>query len=283
MEIVLLCYNLKVAVAGLLRLAENTTPEVPMLTNYEIRLPVFEGPLELLLHLIEREELDITTVALAQVTDQYLAYLEGLEERRARELADFLVVAAKLLLIKSLALLPRPPALPSEAEEVGDDLVRQLQVYKRFKEIASLLQEREERGLHGYVRIASLPPFEPELDVGDVTYQDLVTAAQEALNAKPAPPVGEVVTPVTVTIADQIAHIEEQLERRHRIRFSFVLSQAHTRVEVIVTLLALLELIKQDRVQVQQERLFGDIIIQRAPSPAVTSAATDVPTTNPAT
>ncbi|RLC61970.1 MAG: hypothetical protein DRI48_10120, partial [Chloroflexi bacterium] len=77
-----------------------------MLTNYEIRLPVFEGPLELLLHLIEREELDITTVALAQVTDQYLAYLEGLEERRARELADFLVVAAKLLLIKSLALLP---------------------------------------------------------------------------------------------------------------------------------------------------------------------------------
>ena len=90
------------------------------MSTYQIQLPVFEGPLDLLLHLVEREELDITTVALAQVTDQYLAYLTELERRQASELAEFLVVAAKLLLIKSRALLPRPPIPSPEEEDVGE-------------------------------------------------------------------------------------------------------------------------------------------------------------------
>jgi segregation and condensation protein A len=251
-----------------------------MSPQYRIRLPVFEGPLDLLLHLIEREELDITTVALAQVTDQYLAYLAELEQSQVKELTAFLVVAAKLLLIKSLALLPRPPALSSEAEDVGDELVHQLRVYKRFKEIATFLQEREKLGLHGYVRIAPLPHPEPQLDLGDTTLDDLLAAVQETLNARPALPVGEVVTPITVTIAEQIAHIEAQLARRRHVRFRELLSEATTRVEVIVTLLALLELIKQDRVHVRQERLFGKIIIERQAS--AQAAPADVPATHPA-
>nr|HID13765.1 chromosome segregation protein ScpA [Anaerolineae bacterium] len=215
------------------------------------------------LHLIEREELDITTVALAQVTDQYLAHLAELERRQVKELADFLVVAAKLLLIKSLVLLPRPPALTPEAEDAADDLVRQLQVYKRFKEIAALLQEREKQGVHGYVRIAPLPRPEPQLDLGDVTLHDLLAAVQEALDAMPTPPVGEVVAPITVTIAEQITRIEKRLTQRRQVRFREILSDATTRIEVIVTLLALLELMKQDRVRVWQERLFGEIIIEQ--------------------
>jgi len=234
-----------------------------MSRHYQIRLPVFEGPLDLLLHLIEREELDITTVALAQVTDQYLAHLAELERRQVKELADFLVVAAKLLLIKSLVLLPRPPALTPEAEDAADDLVRQLQVYKRFKEIAALLQEREKQGVHGYVRIAPLPRPEPQLDLGDVTLHDLLAAVQEALDAMPTPPVGEVVAPITVTIAEQITRIEKRLTQRRQVRFREILSDATTRIEVIVTLLALLELMKQDRVRVWQERLFGEIIIEQ--------------------
>jgi segregation and condensation protein A len=249
-----------------------------MSSHYQIRLPVFEGPLDLLLHLIEREELDITTVALAQVTDQYLAYLAQLERQQVKELADFLVVAAKLLLIKSRALLPRPPALPSEAEDVGEELVHQLQIYRRFKEIASLLHERAEQGLHGYVRIAPLPHLEPHLDMGDVTLQDLLAAVAEALDATPTPPVGEIVAPIAVTIAEQIIHIEEQLARRRQIRFREVLSEATTRAEIIVTLLALLELIKQDRATVRQERLFGEIIIERQVSAEVPPA--DVPAAN---
>ena len=252
-----------------------------MSNQYQIRLPLFEGPLDLLLHLIEREELDITAIALAQVTDQYLAYLAELERTQVKELTDFLVIAAKLLLIKSLALLPRPPALPPETEDVGDDLVRQLQAYKRFKEIAALLQEREKQGLAGYVRIAPLPRLDPQLDLGATTADDLLAAVQEALDALPAPPVGEVVGRVTVTITEQITKIERYLIQRRRVRFREVLSEATTRVEVIVTLLALLELIKQDRVQVSQERLFGEIIIEQQ-TPTETTPA-DVPATTPAT
>lgn len=248
--------------------------------HYQIRLPVFEGPLDLLLRLIEREELDITTVALAQVTDQYLSHLAQLEQRQVKELASFLVVAAKLLLIKSLALLPRPPASSPDAEDVGEELVHQLQIYKRFKEIATLLHEREKQGLHSYVRLEPLPRLEPQLDLGDVTLHDLLATVQEALDAISAPPVGEVVAPVTVTITEQIARIEEQLTQRHQVRFREVLSEVTTRVEVIVTLLALLELIKQDRAQVRQERLFGEIIIERQ-VPVETQPA-DVPATNPA-
>ena len=251
-----------------------------MFTQYQIQLPVFEGPLDLLLHLIEREELDITTVALAQVTDQYMAYLAELERKQVKELTDFLVIAAKLLLIKSMALLPRPPALPPEAENVGDELVRQLQIYKRFKEIAALLHERERQGLHGYVRIAPLPRLDPQLDLGDVTADDLLAAVQEALDARPAPPVGEVVGAVTVTIAEQIVQIEARLTRRRRVRFREVLSKATTRVEVIVTLLALLELIKQDRVRVWQDRPFGKIVIEHQAS--AEAAPVDAPATNPA-
>lgn len=251
-----------------------------MSSHYRIQLPVFEGPLDLLLHLIEREELDVTTVALAQVTDQYMAYLAELERRQVKELTDFLVIAAKLLLIKSLALLPRPPALSPGAEDVGDELVHQLQIYKRFKEIAALLREREQQGLHGYVRIAPLPRLEPQLDLGDVSAHDLLAAVQEALDAMPAPLVGEVVTPITVTIADQIAHIEEQLARRRQVRFRDVLSRATTRVEIIVTLLALLELIKQDRVRVWQESPFGQIVIEHQAS--AEAAPVDAPATSPA-
>jgi segregation and condensation protein A len=237
-----------------------------MSPEYQVQLPVFEGPLDLLLHLIEREELDITTVALARVTDQYLAYLAELERRHARDLSDFLVIAAKLLLIKSQALLPRPPAVSPEAEDVGAELVHQLQIYKRFREIATLLQDREKQGLHGYVRTAPPPRPQAHLEPGDVTIDDLLAVVQEALDATPALPVGSVVKTITVTIAEQIALIKARLAQRQRIRFRDVLSRATTRVEIIVTLLAILELIKQDQVQVHQEQLFGEIFIENVPT-----------------
>ena len=242
---------------------------------YQFRLPAFEGPLDLLLTLIEREELDITTIALAQVTDQFLAYMADLEQDQLREIVHFLVVAARLLLIKSLALLPRPPAPPSEVEQMADELVQQLQIYKRFKEIAALLHQREQQGLHGYVRVAPQPRSEPQLDMGNVTSHDLLLAFQEVLDALPAPPVGKILSPITVTIEDQIGAIEGHLARRARVRFREILSEAVTRIEVIVTLQALLELIKQDRVDIYQEQVFGPIYISSRPSDEAGSG--DVP------
>ena len=251
-----------------------------LLTTYPIRLPVFEGPLDLLLQLIEREELDITAVSLAQVTDQYLSIIEEMGRRNLADLAAFLVVAAKLLLIKSRVLLPRPPSgQEGRAEDVASDLIYQLEAYRRFKQVAQSLAQREAAGLTAYLRLRPAVAAPVWFDLDGLTLEGLLAAAREALEAFPAPSADEVVPPPPVTVAEQIARIEEQLSRRRRIRFREVLSTPASRVEVIVTLLAVLEMLKQDRVRVRQEKLFGPIFIEAweaaeepatapAPSPA---------------
>lgn len=240
----------------------NTTETVEA-RPYEVKLTVFQGPLDLLLHLIKREELDITKVSLSQVTDQYLEYISLLEELNAGALADFLVIAAKLLLIKSEMLLPRPPGARGEEEEdIGDELARQLIEYKKFKEAALELRQREEMGLRAYVRVAPPPKLEKPLDLEGVSLADLVEAVRLALNVRPpTPSVSEVVTPFTVTVAEKMALIEERLERQRRVSFNHLLDQAASRLEIIVTFLAVLELVKLNGVEVQQERLFGEIFI----------------------
>jgi segregation and condensation protein A len=234
---------------------------------YQVTLPVFEGPLDLLLHLIEREELDITQVSLAQVTNQYLDYLAQLSERDPENLADFLVVAAKLLLIKSRVLLPQPPALATREPDdvdVGDDLVRQLVEYKKFKEVASWLQEMEAQGVTSYVRIAPAPSLERTADVGDVTLDDLLAVLREVLAVPPpAASVNGAVPPITITIADQMDLIARETASGQAVSFRGLLKGASSRLHIIVTLLALLEMIKQLRVTVKQDRLFGDILIQK--------------------
>lgn len=231
---------------------------------YQVKLPVFEGPLDLLLHLIEREELDITKVSLAQVTDQYLEYLSFLEELNAEILADFLVIAAKLLLIKSEMLLPRPPRAPDEEEEedVGEELARQLIEYRKFKAVALALKQREEMGFRTYVRLAPPPKLERPVQLGDVSLTDLVEAVRRALNVRPpAPSVSEMVSPITITVAEKMAFIEEKLRKHRSVSFSHLLDQAASRLEIIITFIALLELIKLKGVEVQQEQPFGEIVI----------------------
>lgn len=238
-------------------------------SEYQVALPVFEGPLDLLLHLIERQELDITEVSLAQVTNQYLDYLARISERNPEDLADFLVVAAKLLLIKSRVLLPQPPAAAQPEEEDGYDLVRQLIEYKRFKDIAGWLRQVEEQGQQAYVRLAGPPPLEPVVDLGDVSLDDLMAAVREALEVKPPlPSVDRAVAPITITIADQMDLIERRTAGGCQASFRQLLQAAQSRIEIIVTLLALLEMVKQLRVRMRQDRLFGDILIEQRPTPA---------------
>lgn len=246
---------------------EKSSPAAGSPAAYQVALPVFEGPLDLLLHLIEREELDITQVSLAQVTNQYLDYLSHITERNPDNLADFLVVAAKLLLIKSRVLLPQPPAaLQPEEEDVGDDLVQQLIEYKRFKEAARWLQEQDEKGLHAFVRLAAVPSMEQGADLGEVRLDDLLAAVRQVLAIKPAQaPVSSVVAPVLTTIAQQMAAIDTALRGSsgRPVRFRDLLGAAGHRLEVIVTLLAVLEMIKQKRIRVSQDRLFGEIVIEK--------------------
>lgn len=232
------------------------------MTAYQVKLPVFEGPLDLLLHLIERRELDITEVSLAKVTDQYLEYLSLLEELSAEVLISFLVVAAKLLLIKSRALLPQPP-FPAEEEEedVSHELVQQLIEYKKFKAAAQELRTREEKGLRAYVRLAPAPKLERRLDLEGVSLNDLLEALQRALQIQAASPVSEMVAPFAISIADKMAEIEDLVTKKGHVSFQRVLTASDSRLEIIVAFLALLELIKQHKVTVRQERLFGEILI----------------------
>ncbi len=252
-------------------LASTKQPENHDSQPYQVQLPVFQGPLDLLLHLIEREELDITKVALAQVTDQYLAYLAILKEIEVEFLTDFLVVAAKLLFIKSQALLPKPPPslADTEEEDIGDQLMRQLQAYKQYKMVAQLLRQREVDGLRNFIRLALPPKFESRLSQGELTLDDLLAAVRQALAVRPADlAISEVVSPITVTIGEQMIRIRDELTRQQHISFRHLLRQASSRMEIIVTFLAMLELIKQYAIEVRQETMFGDIFISAvAPAP----------------
>jgi len=231
--------------------------------NYTVQTPVYEGPLDLLLQLIERAELDVTAVALAQVTDQYLVYIRAMTVP-PDEISAFVVIAAKLLQIKSEALLPRPPERQPGEEDPGHELARQLQLYKRFKQIAFWLEHRERQHLHTYLRVAPPPKVEGKLDLSNITLRDLLGAAESIL-AKEAEKqaLGTVITPPRITIREKIAYIAESLTKAPHGHFKQLFHNKPTRLEVVVTFLALLELIKRYRISAKQGALFGDIEFER--------------------
>jgi segregation and condensation protein A len=233
-------------------------------SGYTVQTAVYEGPLDLLLDLIERAELDITTLSLAAVTEQYLDYLHHLEETQADEISAFLVIAAKLIQIKSEALLPRPPVREAGEEDLGATLVEQLKLYKRFKEIANLLGERESQNLHTYLRLATPPKIEGKLDLTNITVADLIEAAQEVYSKEiEKQSLGTVISAPKVTIREKIELISKRLGAAEHAHFRELLGDNPTRIEIVVTFLALLELVKRYRVSARQEGLFTDIEIER--------------------
>jgi segregation and condensation protein A len=232
-------------------------------SGYTVTIPVYEGPLDLLLQLIERAELDITAVSLASVTDQYLAYIHQLQVP-ADEISAFLVVAAKLLQIKSEALLPRAPIREAGFEYLGDELARQLRIYKRFKELSNWLDDRETQHLRTYLRVAPLPRIEARLDLSDITLDDLINAAMDVYAEEAEKQsLGTVISAPRITIREKIALIAERLVKTRNATFSGLMGQKPTRLEVVVTFLALLELVKRYRVSAQQASLFSDIQIEK--------------------
>lgn len=234
-------------------------------SGYKVQTPVYEGPLDLLLNLIESAELDITAVSLAMVTDQYLKYLSSLENAQADEISEFLVIAAKLVLIKSEALLPRPVTHEPGEEDVAGNLIEQLKLYKLYKEIGGWLQVRVDRGLRTFLRVAPPPKVEPKLDLSDLTAAKLQSAALRVFaREQEKQALGTVIAPPRVTIREKIDLISRTLKKIRQARFHGLLGDKATRLEVVVTFLALLELIKRYRVAVVQEDLFGDISIERA-------------------
>lgn len=238
------------------------------MNQYRVELPVFNGPLDLLLHLIEREELDITAVSLAQVTGQYLAQVRRLGEDQIDQLIDFIGIGARLLLIKSRALLPRPILMPGgdeEEEDPAEALLRQLRAYKRFKAAAKWLDDRRRRGLRTYLRVAPPPRLEGHLDLSGVDTASLFEAMQSVLARMETKEESLVVArPRQITIEDQMGKLREHLGRGRPFIFADSLVDPRDRTEVAVTLLALLELIKRREAQAHQGYLFGPIEVTTA-------------------
>jgi segregation and condensation protein A len=239
--------------------------------GYQVSTPVYEGPLDLLLQLIERAELDITRLALALVTDQYLAHIKVMQQNipgrgsaenglAAEEVSAFLVIAAKLLQIKSEALLPRPPEREPGEEDPAEALAAQLIAYKKYREIADLLSERETRQMRTYLRLAAPPRSEGSVDLSGLGLADLLAAAQAVLkSAERLPSLSTVVSAPLVTIREKISLIARHLRLKGQASFRTLLGSRWTKLEAVVTFLAMLELVKRHLVVARQETLFGEI------------------------
>ena len=260
-----------------------------MKSDYCVQTAHFEGPLALLLRLIEKEELDITKVALAQVTDQFLQHVDAMKQDPDIEVvADFLVVAARLLWIKSRVLLPRHEEEASDEEgeeDIGDELVRQLRTYRRYKEAAQRLRERDGAHLHAHVRVAPPPrPRQVTLDLAGFTLADLHRLGQAAIYPRESPRPEEALQRPTISIGQQIRLIRTRLSDWKRVGFRALLGERPSRVEAVVTLQAILELVKQRVVQVRQRRRFGDILIESLVPPdqiLQPTATTETPPPSP--
>jgi segregation and condensation protein A len=207
--------------------------------------------------------LDITKVALVEVTGPFLEYVRQIQREKAEEVSNFLVIAARLMQIKSEALLPRPPEREPGEEDPSTELINQLIAYKKFKEIAQFLRERDENGLRTYLRIAPPPKVEGKLAEDKFSLQDLINAARHALRVmEEKESVDTVVRPPKITIQEKINEIRQKLKSSGNASFNGLLGESYTRVEVVVTFLALLELVRRFRIRAVQDDTFSDILIE---------------------
>lgn len=247
--------------------------------QYQVRLDKFEGPLDLLLYLIKKNEINIYDIPITLITQQYLDYLSVMKSLNLTLAGEFLVMAATLVQIKSRMLLP---ADETEAdEEDGPDprheLVRRLLEYKQYKEAASQLDNRERlwREIFGRDQTPSEPVRSSEALLEDVTLFDLVDALQGILARIPNERLLEII-PENLTVKDRMDLILESLDDKESVTFlSLFEAQAH-RLLVIVTFLALLELIRIKMVRVFQGEAFGPILVTRAFSPIIGEAPDDI-------
>lgn len=228
---------------------------------FRLELSVFEGPLDLLLHLIEREELDITEVSLLTVTEQYLRHLRAQERINLGQLAEFIAIGARLLLLKSRALLPRDEQPAVEEEEEGNDiraLIAALKEYRRFKQAAEFFRDRD--GTSGtYRRVAPQPKVQMPTGLESVTLSSLVDVIREIMERLPDEAPVSAVAREPVRLRDRITRMVGRLEAERRTSFRRMIEGATTRTEVIVDFMAVLELIKQRYLEAVQSESFGDI------------------------
>ncbi len=250
--------------------AEGMTPR----RGIRVQLPAFEGPLDLLLHLIQQNELEITDIPIAKITRQYLEMLDLMRELDLEVAGEFLVMAATLMRIKARMLLP-PVIEETEEEDPREGLVRQLLEYRRFKEAARDLERLEAERRLQFDRGAPAQLEDPDAsELLPVSLFRLLDALKGAL-ARQAPPVIHTIQAESMRIEEAMSLLRETLRTRGRILFEESLDLFVTRIEKITAFLGLLELLKLGSVRAAQEELFGPIYLEWCPESPATPAIED--------
>jgi segregation and condensation protein A len=235
--------------------------------DYKVKLEVFEGPLDLLLYLIKQDEIDIYDISLERITSQYLEYLEAFKELNIELAGEFIVMAANLIYLKSRSLLPRdqqPPEEDAGEEDPRWELIRQLIEYKKFKEAAAELNLRALEQERIFVReTASASGIQEPLRLGEVGIFQLIGAFQTVMKRIEARQDVQEIFSEHFSVSEKIDSILQRIATNNRLRFSDLFGAAASRVEVVVTFLALLELIRLKQVRASQKNVFEEIEIAR--------------------
>ena len=234
----------------------------------QLSLPGFEGPIELLLRLTEREQFDITTVSLVEVTSQYLQHFRAQPWADAVALGDFVATGARLLLLKSRSLLHRPAEDAEEEDAAAEEaeLLRALEDYKRYREAAVRFDERAASLGRSFPRAAPAQAFvEPPLQ--KVPVDQLILALQQALARFPEPEPTVELPAAVVSVADRIGEIRSWLQRQSRVGFLSIVAEARSRLEVVVSFIAVLHLIRDQEIEATQTEPFGEIWLAARAAP----------------
>ena len=234
--------------------------------DYNVKLEVFEGPLDLLLYLIKRDEIDIYDIPIEHITRQYLDYIDAFQVLDLDIAGEFVVMAANLIYIKSRSLLPVCQQGEAESEEEADprwELVRQLLEYKKFKDAAAHLGEREMQQSKLFARIPETPDFQGERPIAEVSIFDLINAFQKILKRVNKTENLREIFEENYSVSDKIDFVLKMAFSRVALKFSELFASAATRTEIVVTFLALLELIRLKQIAIAQSEPFGEIELIR--------------------
>jgi segregation and condensation protein A len=239
-----------------------------MEADYKVKLEVFEGPLDLLLYLIKQDEIDIYDISLERITRQYLEYLQAFKELDIELAGEFIVMAANLIYLKSRSLLPidqQPPEEDAEEDDPRWDLIRQLIEYKKFKEAAAELHLREMKQERIFAREGSASSLlQGPLRLEEVGIFQLINAFQTVIKRIEARQDVQEIFAERFSVSEKIDIILQRVANNARLRFSDLFGAAVSRVEVVVTFLALLELIRLKQVRALQKNMFEEIEIAAA-------------------
>lgn len=219
----------------------------------------YSGPLDLLLDLIQKAELDISRLSLAKVTDQFLSYVNANQDANPEYISEFLVIASKLIQIKSEALLPRPPLRQPDEEDPGEALARQLLLYREIKKTTVWMNDRIAQNLRSYLHLPPKYAVNVKFDLSGLDAQDLILALEGILERELPPGATRLISIPRLTLQRKVQEVIGILRTQEASSYRKMLGDSPTRLDQIVLFLAVLELVKQRLVRTSQEAIFGDI------------------------